>query len=174
MTSWPGAPLAAAVELLALEGRGASGVFRLGARTVVVRRGRIAAVSGRAGIDASLHDFLVAAGRLGDTGRARLAAAGLGGEALEAAVVGGDAAAAERSDLRMETLRESLRSAWMERLARTFAEEGGELSLAREPSPPTIAEGGYDVSSLALVLDALERCASGATRRPWVSGRRSG
>ena len=42
MTSWPGAPLAAAVELLALEGRGASGAFRLGRRTILVRRGRIA------------------------------------------------------------------------------------------------------------------------------------
>jgi len=161
MTSWPGAPLAAAVELLALEGRGASGVFRLGARTLVVRRGRIAAVSLRPGVDASLHDFLVAAGRLAEAGRARLAGAGLGGDALETAVMGGVTTAAERSELRMETLREALRSAWMERLARTFAEEGGELSLARESSPPSIPEDGYDVSGLALVLDALERCATG-------------
>jgi hypothetical protein len=83
MTSWPGAPLAAAVELLALEGRGASGAFRLGRRTVVVRRGRIADVSASAGTDPSLGEFLVAAGRLSDAARARLAMQGLDDVGLE-------------------------------------------------------------------------------------------
>jgi hypothetical protein len=158
MTSWPGAPLAAAVELLALEGRGASGAFRLGRRTILVRRGRIADVSASPGTDPSLGEFLVAAGRLSDAARARLAMQGLDDVGLERAVTTGDNAAAVRSELRMDTLRESLRSVWMERLARAFSDDGDHV-LAREGTP--VAEGAYDVSTLALVLDALERCAAG-------------
>jgi hypothetical protein len=159
MTSWPGAPLAAAVELLALEGRGASGEFRLGRRNILLQRGRIVGVSGARGVDPSLTDFLIAAGRLSETARLRLTMHGLDGDDLERAVIAGDGAAAERSELRGETLRESLRSVWMERLARAFSEEGEPLS--RAPSGAPASEGTHDVAILALVLDALERCAGG-------------
>jgi hypothetical protein len=164
MSSWPGAPLAAAVELLALEGRASSGVYRLGARTVSLRRGRIADVGAKPGEDPTLGEFLVAAGRLSEAARARLALVGLGDAALERAVSGGDLAAAQqaaqRSDLKLETLRETLRSVWMERLVRALGAPDAAL-LTRDAAAGPIPDGTHDVSTLALVLDALERLAAG-------------
>ncbi|GAB4203449.1 MAG: hypothetical protein OHK0013_17550 [Sandaracinaceae bacterium] len=157
MSSWPGAPLAAAVELLALEGRGASGVIGLGPRRLLMRRGRVAGVSRLTG-EPSLAEFLVASGRMSDGTRARLAEEGLGDDALEHAVSTADRRLVAHEELPLDMLREALRSVWLERLVRAFGTDAPAHVLRNPAATPP--EGTHDVSTLALVLDALERLAA--------------
>jgi len=145
--------------MLALESRAATGVYTFGSRNLHLRSGRVAHVSLAKG-DPSVGDFLVLAGRLTEAEHAKLRSIALDNVGLEAAIVNGDLRASEYSGLKMEVLREGLRSVWMERLIRAFQEVGPAAgALVRQtaslPSDPT-----HDVILLNLVLDALERHAA--------------
>lgn len=145
--------------MLALESRASTGVYSFGSRTLHLRAGRIAHVSLAEG-DPSVGDFLVLAGRLTEERHAKLRSVATDEAGLESAIVNGDLRASEYSGLKMEVLREGMRSVWMERLIRAFQEVGPAAgALVRQtaslPSDPT-----HDVILLNLVLDALERHAA--------------
>lgn len=157
--AWPARANASAVEMIALESRTSTGVYSFGSRTLHLRSGRIAHVSLAQG-DPSVGDFLVSAGRLSEAGHLKLRLVALDDAGLESAIVNGDLRASEYSGLKMEVLREGMRSVWMERLIRAFQEVGPAAgALVRQtaslPSDPT-----HDVILLNLVLDALERHAA--------------
>jgi hypothetical protein len=147
--------------MLALEARTSTGVYTFGSRTLQLRSGRIAHVSMREG-DPAVGSFLVLAGRLSEASHAKLRSVGLDEAGLESAIVSGDLRASEYSGLKMEVLREGLRSVWMERIIRAFEEVGNKAGAvvrqtASLPSDPT-----HDVILLNLLLDALERHAAAA------------
>ncbi|MCX7807678.1 MAG: tetratricopeptide repeat protein, partial [Deltaproteobacteria bacterium] len=159
MGAWPPVPFAAAVELLNLEAKGSSTWLRVGSRLVALRKGRMAWVGAKPGVDVHLDTFLVAAGRLEPSKVEALAQAGLSGELLERRVLAGDEGVALRLDLRPETLREALRAVWIERLLAGFTELGPHAALEVVGEEALPEEGG-DLATLPLVLDALCRWAS--------------
>lgn len=168
MRSWPDAPLRPALELLALEGRAGSGAYRVGGRTIELRRGRIASVSRLDDVDATFGAFLHGAGRVTASPDA------LDAVDLEGRVLAGDDAIEGQTALSLFVLRDLLRAVWIERLARVFA-LAPQAALERLPEEPLQAEHAHDVSTLALVLDALERHAAegdaeavGARAQEWV------
>lgn len=154
MEPWAPTPHPIATLLLTLEARGDSGIVELGTRRIRVRAGRIAAVD-RAPEDRTFVAHLLAAGRIDGDRAARLSAAGLDGDAAETALLEGRAELAGVVSLSVETLRETLRGAWLDRLVRILDQQ--EVRFR----PGAVPVGAPDFSMLPLVLDALERRAGG-------------
>jgi hypothetical protein len=144
------APSPVARLLLELEARGATGGLDIGGRRIVLTKGNIVEVR-PASDDASLGDFLVAAGRLSEED---LATAKRQATEQRAPL---EAALRARDLVPLDVLLETRRALWLDRFVRGLAVEEragkqpGLLTPEPHPSP------GPAINTLPFVLDGLAR-----------------